>query len=176
MKVFQKVFLLLLMMVSFACTVQAQELKEQLVLDKGVSILVPVDWVLMSEDDRSTRFPYEVGPKEVYANEGATVTLAMRDFEIGEQITLEEVKAFFADQILAHLAPQSELLTMNGNEVLKISFTVEKANQDVENELYIILNADKTGGYLFDLNATSKLYPEWANTFAKIAGSIRLLK
>jgi hypothetical protein len=159
-------------------TVRAQApLERKTALDGKVSLLVPTDFTVMSEELLQRKYPTANRPSLVYTNAKTTINIALdhKALRLAEDqlgAALESVKSTFKSSYPTAVWFRSEIKPINGRQF----FLVDVRTPAIDTEVRNILAGTSFEGRLLivSFNATKALEAEWLPVGNKIIESITL--
>ena len=158
-----------------ACT---QDLVDKKVLANKLSIQIPKDFVLMSEDMLNVKYPATSRrPTEVYTNEAGSINIALNYTQ--NQITLEdlpEMEKVLKNQFISTAGitfSSSEIKSINGQKFVIFDFYSKTVDAKIYNLMFVTsLNNRMLIG---TFNCTEEHFSHWKLIGQKIINSLRVL-
>ncbi len=146
-------------------------------LENKILISLPVDFKLMANVYKATKYPANNQPSEVYTNRDATVNVTFRETNqvLSEQKVLTEGKKI-EEQLLSSGKIQlirSESLRTKMNNIYAFGFYTLAIDTRVYNLMFVFSLKGKM--VIGSFNCTVELQPHWQDEAYKIISSIKEL-
>jgi len=152
-------------------------LKEQSVMSGLATILIPEQFVIMTDEMKQIKYPSGNAPKEVYTNEEGSINVALS--ETGSPLKEEDLEAF-KEQIVAMYQPiatewiEDSIGEINGKKAGYLTFivTAEGDNTSVYNSMLFTVVDDEL--IIVTFNCLQEQLEEWKTTGNEIIQSFKI--
>jgi hypothetical protein len=148
------------------------------VLDSNLNILIPSDFVLMSEDMLNTKYPIAgARPSEVYTNAAGSINIALKLTQ--NQVTQEnlpEVESALKNQFTSTpniILNSSEIKLINGQKFVILDFYSQAVDTKIYNLMFVTSLNDRM--LIGTFNCTIENLAQWKSVGQKIINSVRVL-
>jgi len=161
-----------------SATVHNVKLETKSFLDDKISMKIPTDFTIMSEEIKSKKYPAELGQSLIYTNEDFDINVLIKYTEYpAKQGLLLNYKEQLTTQYKT-LQPKAkwlnnEIVEINGRDVAYFEFITPTNNVDVHNFQYL---TDVDGRLLMcSINFTIDHTEEWLPAAREIMNSLELM-
>lgn len=127
------------------------EMERRAVPEQGLSIEVPKEFTVMSDEIKAVKYPTQNAPKVVYTDATSKVNIA---WTIGEFPLPAEQLTQYKDMIvqsIANYSPEAEEVKIaDGKQAYIISFTIQAPDAEIYNAMLLTSNEGQSAMFTFN--------------------------